>query len=240
VFRTFIVVMSLVGLLIVSHFAGDRAVFAAQAATYPIVDTGQTACYDANGAEITCPAGGEAFYGQDAQVAGNTPAYTGHGDGTVTDNVTGLMWQQSPDADGDGDIDAADKLTYATAETYCETLTLAGHADWRLPDIKQLYSLIEFSGTDPSGYNGSDTSGLAPFIDTDYFDFAYGDAAAGERLIDTQYASSTLYVANTAGDGGRTMFGVNFADGRIKGYGLTPMGRDKTFFVICARGNISC
>lgn len=132
-------------------------------------------------------------------------------------------------------IDAADKLTYAQAQTYCQNLTLANYDDWRLPDIKQLYSLIDFSGIDPSGYEGSDTSGLIPFIDTDYFDFAYGDTAAGERIIDAQYASSTLYVGN----GGGTMFGVNFADGRIKGYGLSLFGQDKTFFVICARDNTS-
>ena len=101
------------------------------------------------------------------------------------------------------------------------------------------YSLIEFSGTDPSGYEGTDTSGLIPFIDSDYFDFAYGDTDAGERVIDVQYASDTLYVGNTADDGGNTLFGVNFADGRIKGYGLSIHGSDKTFFLICVRGSTS-
>ena len=86
-------------------------------------------------------------------------------------------------------------------------------------------------------YAGSDTYGLTPFIDTAYFEFAYGDTDAGERIIDAQYASSTLYMANTANDGGRTLFGVNFADGCIKGYGLSVFGSDKTFFVIHVRGN---
>lgn len=204
---------------------------------YPVVDTGQTACYDDDGPAIACPAENDPFYGQDAQHTGNASSYTDNGDGTVSDNVTGLMWQQSADTDGDGDIDAADKLTYAEAGAYCDNLTLVNHDDWRLPNIKQLYSLIDFSGTDPSGYEGTDTSGLIPFIDTDYFDFAYGDTSAGERLIDAQYASSTLYVSNTGGDGGSTMFGVNLADGRIKGYGLTLFGQDKTFFVLCTREN---
>ena len=36
------------------------------------------------------------------------------------------------------------------------------------------------------------------------------------------------------------LFGVNFADGRIKGYGLAmPGGAAKTFFVHCVRGNTS-
>jgi archaellum component FlaF (FlaF/FlaG flagellin family) len=206
--------------------------------TYPIVDTGQSKCYD-NTSTINAPQSGQAFYGQDAQHTGNMPCFTDNGDGTVTDHVTGLMWQKSPDTDTDGDIDADDKLSYDQAVAKASTLNLGGYTDWRLPSIKELYSLIDFRGTDPSGYSGADTSGLIPFIDSAYFDFAYGDTSAGERIIDAQYASSTLYVSNTANDGGRTMFGVNFADGRIKGYGLTLFGSDKTFFVIYVRGNAS-
>ncbi len=201
----------------------------------PIVDTNQGICYN-NSEMIDCPAAGEAFYGQDAQFTGNAPSYTDNGDGTITDNVTGLMWQQSPDTNGDGAIKADDKLTYEGALAYCQDLTLAGYDDWQLPTIKQLYSLIDFSGKDPSGYEGTDTSGLVPFLNTDYFDFAYGDTSAHERIIDAQYASSTLYVS-TANE--PLLFGVNFADGRIKGYGLTLFGRDKTFFVSCVRGNTS-
>ena len=204
---------------------------------FAIVDTGQVKCYDDTGTEITCPAKTEAFYGQDAQYAGYGPDFTGNGDGTVSDNITGLMWQQSPDTNQDTFIDANDKLTFTQAQTWCDNLDLAGNTDWWLPDIKQLYSLIDFSGTDPSGYEGTDTSGLIPFIDTTYFDFAYGDTSANERIIDAQYASSTLYVSNTANDGGQTLFGVNFADGRIKGYGLSLPGRDKTFYVMCTRGS---
>lgn len=197
--------------------------------TYPVVDTGQTACYD-DSREIACPSSGEAFYGQDAQFTGNAPSYTNNNNGTITDNVTGLIWQQSPDTEGDGDIDANDKLPYTEACAYCENLSLAGYDDWRLPDIKQLYSLIDFRGTDPMT---DDTTGLIPFIDTDYFDFGYGDLDAGERVLDAQYASSTLYVADS-----NQMFGVNFADGRIKGYGLTrPGGEELDFYVLCVRGN---
>ena len=204
---------------------------------YPVVSTNQTAFYD-NLDEISAPATGNAFYGQDAQYSKNEPQYQDNGDGTITDLVTGLMWQKSPDTDGDGDIDAVDKMTYDEAVTGAESFDLAGYDDWRLPTIKELYSLILFSGEDPSGYEGASTDGLVPFIDTDYFDFEYGDTDAGERIIDAQYASSTLYVGTTM-MGDETMFGVNFADGRIKGYGLTLFGNDKTFFVSYVRGNSS-
>jgi hypothetical protein len=206
---------------------------------YAIVDSGQLKCYAGTGEMITCPSANEAFYGQDAQHSGNAPDFTNNGDGTISDNITGLMWQQSPDVNEDNSIDADDKLTFSQAQDYCDNLSLAGHSDWRLPGIKPLYSLINFSGTDPSGYEGTDTDGLTPFIDISYFGFGYGDTGAGERIIDAQFASSTSYVSNTANDGGATLFGVNFADGRIKGYGLSLFGNDKTFYALCARGNSS-
>ncbi len=92
---------------------------------------------------------------------------------------------------------------------------------------------MDFTGTDPSGYEGDDTSGLVPFIDTDYFDFDYGDTSANERIIDSQYATTTTFVDES----NALLFGVNFADGRIKGYGLTLHGQDKTFTVACIQEN---
>jgi len=207
---------------------------------YVVVDTGQTRCYNA-AVEIAAPAAGQPFDGQDAQHDGPQPSYTLSGDGlTVHDNNTGLTWQRSPEITGDGMLTAADKLSWGNAEAWPAVLNATnygGYNDWRLPTIKELYSLIDFRGTDPSGLPGSDTSGLTPFINTNYFIFAYGDTSAGERIIDSQYASSTLYVSTAFG---QDLFGVNFADGRIKGYGLTAAGGgDKTFFVQCVRGNVS-
>lgn len=214
--------------LLLSACAGSAT---AAALSSPVVDTGQTTCYD-NNTSMSCPATGAAFFGQDAQHNGNMPSYTDNGDGTVSDRITGLIWQKSPDLNSDGKINVADKKTHTQATSYCDSLVLANQSDWRLPTIKELYSLIDFRGTDPSGYTGSTTSGLTPFIDTRYFDFGYGDTSAGERIIDAQFASSTPYVSTLVE---RSLFGVNFADGRIKGYGL--QNGSKTFYVRCVRGN---
>ncbi len=69
------------------------------------------------------------------------------------------------------------------------------------------------------------------------FEFSYGDPSAGDRMIDAQFATSTRYVATTMG-GRATMFGVNFADGRIKGYPIGSTVREpngKGFFVLYVR-----
>jgi hypothetical protein len=219
--------LSALGTLTLLGCGGSSAITSSSTAaaapgTYPIVSTGQSRTFTAL-TETAAPSAGQAFYGQDAQFSGTRPSYATSGDGlTVKDNVTGLTWQRSPDLNGDGIIDALDKMTLAQAEARLVVLNAAsfgGYNDWRLPTIKELYSLITFAGTDPSGMTGNETSGPIPFIDRAYFDFAYGDTARGERIIDMQYASSTLYVSRTMLSS-PAMFGVNFADGRIKGYSL--------------------
>lgn len=204
---------------------------------YPIVDTGQIEYYDESGS-IPAPSSGDAFFGQDAQYHGNQPSYKASVDGlTVDDNVTGLTWTQSADWTGDGVIDADDKMTFSEFLDYAATLNAknyGGFSDWRAPTIKELYSLIDFRGTDPNPA-ATGGSGLIPFINTDAFDFGYGDVASGQRIIDAQYWSQTEYVSTTM-NGQATTFGVNFADGRIKGYGRGGR-REMEQYALFVRGN---
>lgn len=173
--------------------------------SWTIVGTNVTKCYDTVQV-ITCPTNSTApFFGQ---TNGITPSYVNNGDGTITDLNTGLMWQRDPGS----------KTSYINALSGASILTLGGYNDWRLPTVKELYSLIEYTGTDPSGVpNGTPLSLLTPFIDTNYFVFHYGDTTSGYRIIDSQYWSCTEYVSTTMGTD-HSVFGVNFADGRIKSY----------------------
>ena len=60
------------------------------------------------------------------------------------------------------------RLNWREALGWAEGLTYAGHDDWRLPTIKELYSLILFTGIDPDP-SGTDTSRLTPFLDDAVF-----------------------------------------------------------------------
>ena len=112
----------------------------------------------------------------------------------------------------------------------------AGYDDWRAADDQGAVLADRLQRYRPGA---DDRRQLRlPFIDTDYFDFAYGDESAGERIIDSQYVErpSTSARRWAAAD---TMFGVNFADGRIKGYptGRPPGRRARRSSSVYVRGN---
>lgn len=194
---------------------------------YAVVDTGQTLCYNATAA-ISPPAAGLPFFGQDAQIQGRQPAYHDNGDGTISDLNTGLMWVKA----------RGSKVTWEAALAAAATCPTGGYSDWRVPTIKELYSLIDFSGANGQGFTSTD--GYIPFIDTDYFEFAYGSGIGDERVIDCQDWSATPYVSTTM-NGDATIFGVNFSDGRIKGYPqFAPSSGEaveNAFYVRYVRGN---
>ncbi len=189
---------------------------------YPIVDTEVNQFYN-NTAIISAPVQGDPFYGQDASYTGNLPSYTDNADGTITDMVTGLMWEQ----------DMGEKITYDEAFIKAESSSLGNRNDWRVPTIKELYSLILFTG------QVSGQQAISMFIDTDFFNQPLGNTSIGEREIDAQTWSSTQYVGLTMGRD-ETVFGVNFIDGRIKGYPkYKPMSGEKnTMYFRMVRGNL--
>ncbi len=73
--------------------------------------------------------------------APNLQSYTDNGDGTVTDNVTKLMWQQ---------LTPSGNYTQPAASAYCAALRLGGYADWRLPAVIELVSIVDTDTYNPS------------------------------------------------------------------------------------------
>jgi len=67
-------------------------------------------------------------------------SFTDNGNGTITDNA-GLMWQKEDDNT---------TRTWEQALSYCEGLELSGHSDWRLPNIKELRSIVDSSANNPA------------------------------------------------------------------------------------------
>lgn len=105
-----------------------------------IPDTGQTTCYNNITEPLsTCPAPGEPL-AQDGSYTINPPSYSDNGNGTVTDNITNLIWQQTDDNT---------KRTWDLAVNYCES-NVAGlpGSDWRLPNARELASIHDLEKFD--------------------------------------------------------------------------------------------
>ncbi|GAA5166826.1 hypothetical protein GCM10025770_24490 [Viridibacterium curvum] len=79
-------------------------------------------------------------FGEDADYQGPGPALRDEGDGTVTDRVSGLIWQQ---------VDGGE-MSWPQAQAYAKTLNLAGHTDWRLPNSLELFSIQDHGRQRPS------------------------------------------------------------------------------------------
>jgi hypothetical protein len=209
-------------ILAIAMTVASPAVFAGDL-SYPVVDTGQVRCYGPNGT-AGCPSPGQPFYGQDAQIKGNQPNYRDNGDGTVTDLVTGLMWTKG-----------FTQTSFADAPANAAASRVGGHSDWRVPTTKELYSLIDFQGATGTAPPNQSTAphDAIPYLDTKAFDFEY---PTRNRFIDAQYVTSTAYGGLVMG-GQRAFFGVNFADGRIKGYPQSGGPAGRIWYARWVRGN---
>ena len=114
--------------------------------------------------------------GDDGDLEKGYPAsgarFVDNGDGTITDNATGLMWVKDSGAIG-GDWGTAgnpSSKTWDDAIDLCNALDYAGHTDWRMPNRIELLSLIHHG------------KGAAPLMDENFF-----------VMVSAEYWTSTTY-----------------------------------------------
>jgi len=203
-----------------ANIAADNP--AARPVRSKLPDTGQGSCFDERG-PIACPRDGQPYAGQDAQYLGTRPAYRDNRDGTVSDLVTGLTWQRGHNAQ---------RLDWYAARQACTSLDLGGHRDWRLPGIRELFSIANFRGS----------VGRRPYLD-DIFEIREPDASilAGDPFAAThrtnmmgQTWSATLYTGDHWDRAGvEAAFFMNFLDGHIK---QAPTRGRAALFYRCVRG----
>jgi len=142
--------------LVAGHIKKDIAIFGVMGTfqgdgTYnaAVPKTGQTRSY-ASGDDGDLEKG----------VAWPNPRFTDNGNGTVTDNLTSLVWLKNASAFG--------TRTWATALTDCATLKSGAHGlgdgsikgDWRLPNLRELLSLIDYDQSSPALPEGHPFTGV--------------------------------------------------------------------------------
>jgi len=181
---------------------------------YP--STGQTSCWDKTGKPIEC-----AGTGQDGDVRAGAPlSYTDNGNGTITDNNTGLVWEKLTYDGGIHDayetykwVDAFAKIAALNASTF------AGHADWRLPNVKELLSIANYQFTSPA---------ISPTFDRDCDFGCDGIACSCATSNNTWTSTSSVSLPSSA-------WSVWFSTG-FSGVG----GKQALYAVRAVRGDTDC
>jgi hypothetical protein len=119
-------------------------------------------------------------------------SFTDNGNGTVTDNNTGLLWQRQDDGNpynwyqATGEVNSSYNPSGGSYKNVCGSLNLGGYADWRLPTKKELIAIVDYSipypgptidpiftNTQPSNYWSSTTLAGYPY-NAWYVNFSYG------------------------------------------------------------------
>ncbi len=122
----------------------------------PVPKTGQAACYDFTGGEIDCTDTGQ---DGDLQMGVSVdPRFSDNGDGTITDNLTGLIWLQNANCGGSMNwqaaLDAVTELNMSGTMkgNNCGDTSNGGthQNDWRLPNVRELASLIDYGQYGPA------------------------------------------------------------------------------------------
>ena len=145
-------------------------------------------------------------------------SFTDNGDGTVTDDNTGLVWEK---LSMDGSVhDRTKTYTWSQAFTgHVATLnggSFAGHTDWRVPNVKELLSIANYQNATPavsSAFNANCTSVGCTVLTCSC------TASNGFYWSSTSYASPTSawYVLFDFGNSNATAKSASFVTRAVRG-----------------------
>ena len=138
---------------------------------------------------------GNTTYGQNS--------FADNENGTITDNATGLMWMQDDSQSG---------MNWKDALNSAENFTYAGHSDWRLPDAKELQSIVDYTRSPQT----TSSAAIDPL-----FNCTQITNEAGETDYPFYWSSTTHANWTTGNEGG---WGVYVCFGRAMGNESMPLG----------------
>jgi len=181
-----------------------------------IPQTGQTLCYSQAGSEISCKGSG-----QDGELRrGSERRFTDNGDGTVTDLASGLTWQKQSNDGSIYDVDA--QYDWQGAQTFIADLnaaSFAGHTDWRLPNVVEQFSLLNFERAYPEKV-------AFPAFDTNCVD--------GCTILTCSCSTENYYTTSTSAPHDLTLVGV--VGSQSAGFGFLPKSLTPEWSVRAVRG----
>ena len=122
-----------------------------------------------------------------------SPRFNDNGNGTVTDNLTGLMWTKDANAPGPSACSPGTNMTWQSTLDYVKCLNnnnYLDYGDWRLPNLKELRSLVDYSN---NRYSLPPDHPFINVITTDYSYYWSSTTAAGNTS-----SAWTLFMPNAA------------------------------------------
>jgi hypothetical protein len=163
-----------------------------------IAKTGQTGCWDQFGDPVDC-----AGTGQDGEYRAGVsvdPRFTDNGNGTVTDNLTGLIWLQDANCLGVRTWTSALSDANNLADGSCGLTDSSVAGDWRLPNLKELQSLFDYGQRSPAFPSGHPFSGMqlsgyywSSTTVNDIFHAAW-DVSLNSGFVGNEYKTAAGYV----------------------------------------------
>jgi len=133
----------------------------AQQARVP--QTGQTTCRDAAGSPINCAGTGQDGAIQ-AGVPSPSPRFSDQKDGTVKDNLTTLIWLKTAECFGSQTWANALHAANTLASGACGLTDGSVAGTWRVPNVREVGSLIDFGTFNPALPSGHPFSGVQPAV----------------------------------------------------------------------------
>ena len=159
---------------------------------YGVPQTGQTSCWDAEGSPIDCEGSGQDGESQRG-IVWPDPRFTDNGNGTVTDNMIGLIWLKNANCIGlrfwQSALDDCNDL----ADGQCGLSDRSSPGDWHLPNVRELHSLVDYGMSQP----------------------AFPSPHPFENVQSYDYWSSTYITGNTIG----AAWSVSFFQGDVNSTG---------------------
>lgn len=155
--------------------------------------------------------------GDDGSIqAGAALSYSDNGDGTVTDNSTGLTWEKKTDANVNVNYTWQGALAYVAELNAMNGGTgFGGHNDWRLPNIRELLSIVDYGRSNPPIHPAfGPTRGISNYA---------------------AYWSSTSWVGYQPEYGA---WAVEFADSYANPLGVLIFGKSSALHVRAVRGGV--